>query len=147
MERDLTRTGFYLNLPAGGVSVLILYFIALPEHTKKDSLSFELIRKIVPELDLIGFLLFVPPSLMFLLALQFGSDNAYTWNSATIIGLFVGAAIMIVIFIMWERRVDDRAMIPGSLLNQRVVWASCVYAMCNISCTMVVSKSRCTKCL
>jgi Na+/melibiose symporter-like transporter len=91
-----------------------------------------LVRKVIPELDLIGFLLFVPPAVMFLLALQLGSGNVFAWNSATIIGLLVGAAVITIIFILWERHMGERAMLPGSLLKQRRVWTSCIFAVANV---------------
>jgi hypothetical protein len=76
---------------------------------------------------------------MFLLALQFGSGNAYAWDSATVIGLFVGAAVGIVVFILWERRMGDRAMLPGSMIKKRIVWTSCIYGMCNLCCMITAS--------
>jgi hypothetical protein len=77
---------------------------------------------------------------MFLLALQFGSGNAYAWDSATIIGLFVGGGLMAIVFIFWERRMGDRAMLPGSLIKQRIVWVSAVYGLCN-SCSMITASN------
>jgi Na+/melibiose symporter-like transporter len=91
--------------------------------------------------DFVAYLvcLFVPPAVMFLLALQFGSGNTYPWDSATIIGLLCGSVVLAVIFILWERRLGDRAMLPGSLFKQRIVWTSCIYSMCNITCVTVAS--------
>jgi len=114
-------------------------FIHFPDIAQKEPFSLALVRKVAPELDLIGFLLFVPPSLMFLLALQFGSGNTHAWDSATVIGLLVGSGILAVIFVLWERRMGDRAMVPGSIIKQRIVWVSCTYGMCNICCMMVAS--------
>jgi hypothetical protein len=94
---------------------------------------------VVPELDLIGFAIFGPASIMFLLALQFGSGNDHAWNSATVIGLFIGAGLMGIIFICWERRIGDRAMLPGSLLKRRIVWVSAIYGLCNTCCMITAS--------
>ena len=94
--------GFYINLPIGGLAIVIFAFIRVPENMKKDPFSLQLIRKVIPELDLTGFVLFVPPAVMLLLALQYGSGNTFAWNSATIIGLFVGAAVSAVIFIFYS---------------------------------------------
>lgn len=76
---------------------------------------------------------------MILLALQFGSGNTFAWNSATIIGLLVGGVIMAIIFIFWERRMGERAMLPGPLIKQRIVWTSCMYGMCNLCCMITAS--------
>jgi hypothetical protein len=113
--------------------------IRLPNIATKQPFSLALVRKVLPELDLIGFSLFVPPSIMFLLALQFGSGNKHAWNSATVIGLLVGSGMLAIIFVLWERRAGDRAMLPGSVIGQRVVWVSCTYGMCNIICMLVAS--------
>jgi len=42
-------------------------------------------------LDVIGFLLFAPSAVMFLLALEWGG-TVYAWKSAVVIGLFCGSA-------------------------------------------------------
>ena len=133
------RWCFYINLPIGGVAALSTIIISVPEATEKQRFSLPSVRKIVPELDLFGFLLFVPAAVMLLLALQFGSGNDYAWNSATVIGLFCGAGVMAIIFILWERRMGDRAMIPGSLMKKREVWTSCLFSTCVMSSMIVAS--------
>lgn len=62
---------------------------------------------------------------MFLLALEWGG-NAYPWGSATVIGLFCGSAVNLAIFLWWEHREGDKAMIPFSILRIRIVWCACV---------------------
>lgn len=77
------------------------------------------------EFDLLGFALFAPASVQLFLALQFGG-NQYAWNSATIIGLFCGAGGTLVVWLAWDYRQGDQAMVPLSILRQTVVWSSCV---------------------
>lgn len=77
------------------------------------------------EFDLLGFVLFAPASVQLFLALQFGG-NQYAWNSATIIGLFCGAGGTLVVWLSWDYRQGDQAMVPLSILRQTVVWSSCV---------------------
>lgn len=62
---------------------------------------------------------------MFLMALQWGGTE-YPWNSATIIGLFCGAGGTLVVFTACEYRAGDGAMIPFSMIRNRVVWSSCL---------------------
>lgn len=76
---------------------------------------------------------------MFLLALQFGSSDSYAWSSATIIGLFVGAGILALIFFVWEYKQGDQAMLPGNLLCQRIVWTSCAFGMCLVCCLSIAT--------
>jgi MFS family permease len=133
------RWCFYINLPIGGLAAALFVFVNIPEITKKQPVSMELVRLVLPELDLIGFTLFAPAAMMFLMALQFGSGNTYAWNSATVIGLICGAGVTALIFIAWEARMGDRAMIPGGMLRTRIVWASCVFGSALMCCSIVAS--------
>ncbi|KAI1371346.1 putative MFS multidrug transporter [Hypoxylon crocopeplum] len=119
------RWCFYINLPLGGLAGIFLAFMHVPDQTVKPQVSFRLLREVIPELDLIGFTIFAPAAIMFLLALQFGSSE-YPWNSSTVIGLFVGAGLAFPIFLYWEYREGDKAMIPFSMVRRRVVWVSSV---------------------
>jgi hypothetical protein len=118
-------TGFYINLPVGAVALGCLILTKIPDLTTKAPFSLSLVRKVIPELDLIGFALFAPASVMLLLALQFGG-NDYPWNSSVIIGLFCGSAVVAIIFGLWEYHVGDKAMIPGSIITQRLAMSSAV---------------------
>ncbi|KAH9899104.1 major facilitator superfamily domain-containing protein [Xylariomycetidae sp. FL2044] len=118
------RWCFYINLPIGGVSAFLFALLTIPEITAKEPFSWALVRKVIPELDLVGFVLFAPAVIMFLLALQFGGGGDYAWDSSEVIGLFVGAAAKLVLFGLWERRRGDRAMLPGRIIKDRIVWSS-----------------------
>ncbi|KAH7117076.1 efflux pump protein [Dendryphion nanum] len=131
------RWCFYMNLPLGGVAALFLVFVHVPDLTVREGFSVALVKKVLPELDLIGFALFVPCAIMLLLPLQFGSEGSYAWNSATIIGLFCGCGVMTIIFVLWERHVGDRAMIPGSIVSNRVVWSGSVVNLCLMAANVV----------
>ena len=72
-----------------------------------------------------GFLLFAPAVVQLLLAVEWGGVD-YAWDSATIIGLFCGAAGTFALFAYWEWRVKDKAMLPISMMRQRVVYCSCL---------------------
>ncbi|KAF4918854.1 Efflux pump mlcE [Colletotrichum viniferum] len=69
------RWCFYINLPIGVVSSLFLFFTHVPEETLKPPFSLALLRRIIPELDLTGFALFAPTTVMFLIALHWGSTE------------------------------------------------------------------------
>ncbi|KAF3064532.1 putative HC-toxin efflux carrier TOXA [Daldinia childiae] len=120
------RWCFYINLPLGGLAGLFLALMHVPDQTVKPRVSFKLLREVIPQLDLIGFAIFAPSAVMLLLALQFGSSQ-YPWNSSTVIGLFVGAGVTFPIFLWWERRQGDKAMLPFSMIGRRIVWVSALY--------------------
>ncbi|KAI0414194.1 putative MFS multidrug transporter [Xylaria grammica] len=117
------RWCFYINLPIGAVSGLFLFFTHIPDETLKPPFSFALLRSIVPNLDLTGCALFAPATVMFLLALQWGSTD-YGWSSPTVIGLFAGSGATAILFSLWEWRVGEEALIPFHLVKKRIVWTS-----------------------
>lgn len=82
----------------------------------------EAVRNLPRSLDLVGFVIFSGASVMLLLALEWGGSS-YAWGSAVIIGLFCGSAALLLVFAGWSWRRGDEALIPPSLLKQRVVIA------------------------
>jgi hypothetical protein len=115
----------------------LLIFTHIPDLASKPPFSFAVVKKVLPELDLFGFVLFVPASVMFLLALQFGGTS-YPWNSGVIIGLFLGAGWMATLFAIWEWHMGDRAMFPGSILKQKVALSSAVQVSYYFPCFEVL---------
>lgn len=107
-----------------GPVLLLFAFLHIPDNIAKPSWRGVLGRPL-QEFDLLGFALFAPASVQLFLALQFGG-NQYAWNSATIIGLFCGAGGTLVVWLAWDYRQGDQAMVPLSILRQTVVWSSCV---------------------
>ncbi|CAI7653381.1 unnamed protein product [Penicillium pancosmium] len=123
-EYTTWRWCFYINLPIGGVVALMLLFIEIPDQIAKPSIksSFDTITQ---KLDLIGFVLFAPAAIQLLLALEYG-QNEFGWKSATVIGLFCGSGCTFLFFLAWEHHQGDKAMIPLTMLRQRVMWSSCL---------------------
>jgi hypothetical protein len=129
-------TGFYINLPLGGVAALILVLVRIPEQLTKPN-PLEVLRTLHQKLDLIGFALFAPAAIQLLLALQYGG-NQFPWDSATVIGLFCGAAGTFVVWAFWNWYKKDAAMIPLSMVGRRIVWTSC------LSCGFLMSQLFCS---
>jgi hypothetical protein len=115
---------FYINLPIGGLVAALLVFVNVPEPVPKPAP-----RTVLPvlhkKLDLIGFIIFAPASIMLLLAVQWGG-NEYAWDSATVIGLICGGMASLFVWIAWNYYKKDEAMIPFSMLGKRHVWTSCL---------------------
>lgn len=103
---------------------LLLMFIRIPDLTSTTQAQ-STIRMTLEKLDLFGFALFAPAAIQFLLAIEWGGTR-YVWSSATIIGLFCGAAGTFSVFLAWEYRKGDSAMIPFSMARRRIVWSSCL---------------------
>ncbi|RAL09040.1 MFS general substrate transporter [Aspergillus homomorphus CBS 101889] len=119
------RWCFYINLPIGGLAVLFLLSISLPEHglSRPEQRSEIKFASLFSDLDIIGFLLLSPTLVMFLLALEWGGTT-YPWNTAMVIDLFCGSAGNLVLFLTWEYKKGDAAMIPLKMIKQRVVCSS-----------------------
>lgn len=77
------------------------------------------------ELDIGGFVLFAPACIMLLLAVNWGGST-YSWKSATVLGLICGSFVTACIFALWQRRRGDRAMIPPTIISNRLVLFGCL---------------------
>ena len=119
--------GFYINLPIGGVVVAATAFIHIPDDIPKPEWR-SVLRNAVTEFDLPGFALFAPAAIQFFLALQYGG-NQFAWNSSQVIGLFCGAGVTFILWLVWDGYQGDNAMIPFSMMRKKTVWASCVTAL------------------
>ncbi|KAI1746306.1 MFS general substrate transporter [Xylaria scruposa] len=131
------RWCFYINLPIGAVAGVLLALLRCPEQVVKAPFSLALVRRVIPQLDIFGFILFAPAAILLLLALQFGSGNTYAWDSSIIIGLFVGSGVAAILFLLWEWKAGDVAIIPFSMVKNRIVWASCLQYVSLISAVFV----------
>jgi hypothetical protein len=78
------------------------------------------------ELDLIGAAILIPGVICLLLAVQWGGST-YPWNNSRIIGLFVGAGLLLILFAYSQYRLGDQATIPLRLIKQRTVIAACAF--------------------
>ncbi|KAI0405258.1 major facilitator superfamily domain-containing protein [Xylaria palmicola] len=131
------RWCFYINLPIGAIAGGLLALIRCPEQVVKAPFSLALVRRVFPQLDTIGFLFFAPAATQLLLALQFGSGETYAWNSSVIIGLFVGAGVAAILFLLWEWNAGDVAIIPFSMVRNRIVWTSTIQYVALITAVFI----------
>ena len=104
--------------------ILVLFFITIPDRRPKSEIKTGA-GTILRSFDIPGFAIFAATTVMCLLALEWGGTT-YKWTSANILGLFCGSAGALVVFVLWEYRQGDAAMIPLSVLRQRIVWSSCL---------------------
>lgn len=119
------RWCFYMNLPVGAVTVLIiLFFFKAPAAAKPVEATH--LEKFL-QMDPIGVTLVMGAIVTYILALQYAGHTA-PWNSGLVIGLTVAFALLYIAFGVWEYFQGDRAMIVPRLLKNRAVWVSCAYA-------------------
>lgn len=111
--------GFYINLPAGAVTVFTLFTTRIPDLQLQQHARASILEQL-DRLDLPGCALFGGAILMLLLPLSWGGVN-HAWDSPMIINLFWGSGTTMCLFLFWEHRIGDKAMLPLSLFHQRVV--------------------------
>jgi len=121
-EKVSWRWCFYINLPIGAFSVAVVVWVLHMERDPNDSNKKYIDR--IKELDLIGAAILVPAIVMLLLAVQWGGGT-YPWNSSRIIGLFVGAGIMLIMFVASQIYLGEKATLPPRILRQRTVAGAC----------------------
>ncbi|KAI9861360.1 MAG: hypothetical protein M1813_005257 [Trichoglossum hirsutum] len=125
-DRISWRWCFYINLPIGAVSILVIVFIL--KIPREDNAEGKSIRERILDLDLVGASILIPTVICLLLALQWGGTK-YPWKNSRIIGLLVGAGILAVIFTFSQIRLGDRATLPPRILSQRSVTAGVIYSV------------------
>ncbi|KAL4755511.1 hypothetical protein BDW72DRAFT_163959 [Aspergillus terricola var. indicus] len=104
------RWCFYLNLPIGGFSFLVLFFFL-----KVDSPKTPLIAGL-KTIDWSGTLLIVGGTLMFLFGLQFGGVD-YPWDSATVLCLIIFGLLTYALAMVNEWKVARYPVIPIRLFS------------------------------
>ncbi|GKT55140.1 efflux pump antibiotic resistance [Colletotrichum tofieldiae] len=85
------RWCFWINLPIGGVALVVVLFVF--DGSGKSSKGPSLLSRI-RQLDLLGAAALVPAVVMLLLAIQWGGTE-FAWRSPTIIGLSILSGIII----------------------------------------------------
>jgi MFS family permease len=112
------------SLPIGAFSVAVVVLVLHIPRDPNDSKVSYLDR--MKELDLIGASILIPAIICLLLAVQWGG-NTYPWNNSRIIGLFVGAGLLLILFVYTQIRLGEKATIPPRILKQRTVAAACAF--------------------
>ncbi|KAK4152274.1 major facilitator superfamily domain-containing protein [Chaetomidium leptoderma] len=119
------RWCFWINLPVGGLSALIiLFFFQAPSAAKPVAATWK--EKLL-QMDPVGVGLVMGAIVTFMLALQYGGQTA-PWNSSLVIGLLVGFVLITAAFIVWEYFQGERAIVVPRLFGQRAIAISCGFA-------------------
>ncbi|KAI9824734.1 MAG: hypothetical protein M1832_001560 [Thelocarpon impressellum] len=119
------RWCFYINLPIGAVSVVVIVFILhIPREDNPEGMT---VLQRVRKLDLIGGGILIPALICLLLALQWGGST-YAWSNSRIIGLFVGFGLLIALFIFSQIKLGEAATLPPRLFKSRTVVSATTFA-------------------
>ena len=97
----------YANLLFISMPLILFWrFVHLPPHTRGDD-----------KIDYIGTLTLSTGLLALLVGLTQAPD--WGWLDLRILGLFVLSAIMLAIFVIFEPRIGERALVPSSITSNR----------------------------
>ncbi len=107
---DSWRWIFYINLPIG-VAALAMALLFVPESRDESAPR---------SLDLAGVALLSAPLLLVMYAITRANDLG--WTSPEIVGCFIGAAVLVPMFVITERRV------PNPLIDLSLYWRPVGYS-------------------
>lgn len=123
-EQTTWRWCFYVNLPFGGTSALIVFLLfRIPKSIRPTKVSF---KEKVSHMDPIGIGLALGTLICLTRALQIAGITK-PWNSSEVIGLLVGSAVQTIAFLASQYLLGDRAMIVARLLKMRIVAVGMAY--------------------
>ncbi|CAG9985600.1 unnamed protein product [Clonostachys byssicola] len=118
------RWCFYINLPVGGIALLVvLFFFHNPSHSKPIDATF---REKIVNLDLGGVALAMGAIISLTLALEYGGQKM-PWNSSTVIGLLMGFVAILVAFVAWQIWQGDRGMTPPRVIKVLPIWSTSLF--------------------
>ncbi|PTB38655.1 hypothetical protein M441DRAFT_172398 [Trichoderma asperellum CBS 433.97] len=124
------RWCFYINLPIGGFSALIIFFFFTAPKEARPAPATPLEKFL--QMDPLGIILAMAATISFILAFQYGGQE-YPWSSSVVVGLLVGSVVITIAFVAVEilQTKDDRAMIPPRLMKEFNIWSLCLFTTFN----------------
>lgn len=87
----------------------------------RGSVTFAALKKYAVEVDLFGCLLLASGMALFLLPFSLWSYQRNGWESPMIIGMITSGAILLILFVLWEKYLAPKTFIPFELLADRTV--------------------------
>ncbi|KAL5120164.1 hypothetical protein ACEQ8H_001990 [Pleosporales sp. CAS-2024a] len=130
------RWCFYINLPLGGVSILVVVLLLKLEEQKPKLVTW---KETAKNLDPLGTIFFLPAITCLLLALEWGAAE-YAWSSPRLIALLVVFAVLFTAFIAWQYVTrHTTATVPARVLFQRSVACGGASQFCVGSTMLTVS--------
>jgi EmrB/QacA subfamily drug resistance transporter len=115
------RTVFYINVPVGGLALALSLFFIPRETPPERGQAF----------DLPGAAVFMAGLTALMLGLNMGSE--WGWFSPAVLGLLAGALVLLVVFILIERR-SPAPMLDLSLFRVALFSTSTANAVLNYIC-------------
>lgn len=128
------RWRFWINLPIGSITLLMIIFLFSDPKPSDTSLTF--MQKLI-ELDPLSNLFFVPALTSLFIALSWAGTK-YSWDDGKVIGPLVAFIILIAAFLYNQHRRGDNTALPPRIMKNRSVIAAAVFTMCTNSAVNVL---------
>jgi MFS family permease len=123
-DRLSWRFCFWINLPFGGVSLLVVFFFFSNPERKYSHLP---VKERLKNIDLAGAVFLICAIVSLLLALQWGGFT-YPWSNSKVWGTLLSFGLIIAVFIGIQIYQKDRATIPVRVFKQRTILVSCLFS-------------------
>jgi len=117
-EKFSWRAVFYINIPVGLIAMLLSLYFIRNDQGEESGVRF----------DLVGAILFMSGLVTLLLGLNQGQD--WGWGSFPVLGLFMAAVVLLVLFVLRENKVEN-PILDLSLFKQRIFSAATTSAVFN----------------
>ncbi|KAI0840307.1 putative MFS aflatoxin efflux pump [Hypoxylon sp. FL0890] len=113
------RWCFYINLPFGGIAMLVIAFLLHVPDRKTTKIS---TKAKLAQLDALGTAVLIPGVVCLLLALEWGGLT-YPWNNGRIVALLTLGIALIIGFAAVQVFMPNTATIPPRIFKQRSILA------------------------
>ncbi|KOS19835.1 putative HC-toxin efflux carrier [Escovopsis weberi] len=120
------RWCFYINLPIGAFTIAIVVLVVRLKHNTTEARPLS-IKDRVKQLDLIGTVIFIPGLVMLLIGLQWGGTK-FPWSNSKVIGLIVGAGLVIILFVAVQVWQGDKGTLPPRLFKNRSIVFAIIFS-------------------
>lgn len=115
---------FYINLPlALPPALCTTFFLKIKTEDSKQSWQDK-----VKSLDYLGMGLLLPMIICLILSLEYG--NCGEWGAGRTIGCFVASGILMVLFVLEQWWMGEKALVPPRIFTKRVVVFAALYGFC-----------------
>jgi len=131
------RWCFYINLPIGGMGLLLLVFmlhLPSPMKTTNGPTVWQHVRRFDP----LGFLTFVPATICLLMALEWGGTQ-YSWSDWRLILLLTLFGVLLVCAISIQVRMQEAATVPPRIIKQRSIACGGFFAIATGGAVTVIA--------
>jgi MFS family permease len=122
------RWCFYLNLPFGGITGLIIIFFYRAPAASRYAINTPVREKFL-QMDIMGSILIIGATVCYLLAFQWAGISK-SWSDSSVIGTIVGFVLLTAAFCINEWKMDSRALLQPSLLKNRRIWSNQAHIFC-----------------